>query len=136
MLPMLLLAAVINISFLFLMSSLSPFINASIQPSILASPLLLSFLDTCSVSLSWIEYYVLCIVFNFLSFSPFVWVSPLTILRMILSIIQGGLLRYISLSWDFCCRAWFWEVFFWGTLFLFFPSSMLVWCHLFQINIP
>ena len=38
------------------------------------------------------------------------------------------LLRCLSFWWDFCCRAWFQEVFsfVWGT-FSFFLSSLLVW---------
>ena len=45
---------------------------------------------------------------------------------MVPSILQGGLPRCLFLWWDFCCRVSFRKVLssFWGTLFLFFPSSL------------
>ena len=43
----------------------------------------------------------------FLSFGLFIWVPLLSSLRMVLSILQGELLRCLSLWWDFCCRVCF-----------------------------
>ena len=64
-LPMLLSAALINLSLLFLMNSLSPCINASMQFSMLVSqfpPFLVSY----SLSMSSVRCKALCIIINFL----------------------------------------------------------------------
>ena len=56
-----------------------------------------------------------------LSFGPFVWVPPLSILRMIQK-------YYKEDSSDFCCKTWFWNVssFFWGTLIFSFIYAYLM----------
>ena len=48
---------------------------------------------------------------------------------------EAVLPRCSFLWWDFCCRVLFQEVssFVWGSLFLFFLSSLLVWCCLLPI---
>ena len=68
---------------------------------------------------------------TFLSSSPYVWVLPLSILRIVHRILKGRQPR-LSLTWDFWSRIWFRKAFsfFWGTLFLSFLSSSLVWCPL------
>ena len=57
----------------------------------------------------------------FLSKGPFVWFHPLSILRIIPSIIQSGQSTCLFLWWDFFCRAWFPVVFSFvkGNLFWF-----------------
>ena len=87
------------------MLSLSSHIDLSMQSSVLMSPLLFPFLHTYSLSMSFLGCKVLCININ---------------------IFQGGLPRCLSSWWDFCCRAWFWEVFpfVWATLF----------CHLYLFD--
>ena len=64
----------------------------------------------------------------FLSYGSFLRVPRLSILRMVLSNLQGGLFRGLSLWWGSCVRALFWKVFLfvWGILFLFFLSPPLV----------
>ena len=47
---------------------------------------------------------------------------PLSILRMVQSILQGLFPR-----WGFCCRIWFWKILFWSTFFLIFLSFRFVW---------
>ena len=65
---------------------------------------------------------------TFLSFGPFVGVLPWSVLRMVLSILQGNLTTCLTLWWDFSCTAWF-RVFlsFWNILFLFHHLFLLVW---------
>ena len=72
--------------------------------------------------MSYIGCKALRIVINLLSSGPFDWVPILFLLRMVLSIMQSGLLRFLSLSEDFCNRIWFREVFSFisGTFFFFF----------------
>ena len=67
---------------------------------------------------------------TFLSSGPFVWLPPWSILRMVPSILQGRLLSCLSFWWNFCRSSSFQEAFsfFSYTLFLLFPSSLLVWC--------
>ena len=67
-----------------------------------------------------------------LSFVRFVWVLPLSILRIVLSILQGGLRTFLYIWSDFCCGAWFREVFFffWGTVLFFLSSLFVWWCSL------
>ena len=57
---------------------------------------------------------------TFLSFSLFVWVPPLSIVRRVLSILQEGLPWILSLWWDFSSKAWCPRIFlfFCGTIFL------------------
>ena len=66
MLSLLFLAAVISLSFLFLMQSLSPCIDVSTQSSTLVNPLTPSFLVTYSLSMSSLRCTALCIVVNVL----------------------------------------------------------------------
>ena len=58
---------------------------------------------------------------------PFVLVPSLSILRIVLSILQGELLRCLSLWWDSCYRVWFQEVFsfVWSSFFLFFLRFLI-----------
>ena len=66
---------------------------------------------------------------TFLTSGPFVWVFLLFILRIVPSILRARLPKCLSVWCDFCSRAWFLEVFsvVWGTLFLFFLSSLMFW---------
>ena len=98
----------------------------------LSSRLPLSFLDAYSLSMSSLGCKALCMVINFLSSGPFVRVLPLSILRIVQSILPGQT-RCLSLWWDLYCRVSFREAFsfVWSTLFQFFLSSLLVeWCLL------
>ena len=88
MLSALLLTAVISLSLLFLILSSSPRINAATLSSMLV----------CLLPPSFLAIYNLCHLSDikpcassstFLSSDSFVWVSPLSILRMIPGIIQG-----------------------------------------------
>ena len=74
---------------------------------------------------------------DFLSFGPFTWVSPLSILGMVPSILQERLPSCLSIWWDFYCRTRFRKVssFIWRTLFFFpFLLHLFWWC--FASNIP
>ena len=79
MLVLLLLTAVISLSLLFLMYSLRPFFLSINATSVLASSLL-PFLDTYSLPISSFWWSSV-----FLSFGSFVWVPPLSLLRMVLN---------------------------------------------------
>ena len=74
----------------------------------LVSPLPPSFLDTYGLS---VGCKALHIVISFLFLWSFTLCSPVSILRMIPSILQRGELSCLSLWWDFCCRTWFREAF-------------------------
>ena len=47
----------------------------------------------------------------FLPYGQFVEVLSSSTLRMVPSILKGGLLRYLSFSWGFCSIVWYWVVF-------------------------
>ena len=115
-------------------------IVAFIQFSILVSPLPPSCLETLNMPVSSLRCKVLCIVICFLDlWSLSLWISFLSILRMVQSIFQGRLLTCLFLWWDFCCKPWFWEVFsfFWDTLFFFFFFNFIsVFIMLFASNTP
>ena len=93
MLPIFLLATVINLSLLFLIMSYSPGIAQSTQSPMLANPL--SLLQDSLSSLrceTWFHSYQLSCPFD-----PFVLVPPLSIKRMVLNILQLGLPMCLSL---------------------------------------
>ena len=70
----------------------------------------------------------------FLSFRPFVSVPSMSILRMVLSILQGRLPRYIIHWWDFNRIHWFRKAFsFLEIIFQFFLLSPLLWWCLLPI---
>ena len=93
----------------------------------LIGPLPPLFLDTCFQFLSSLGFKSLCIISNILSTGSFVFVLPLSILRMMPSLLQGILIWYLFLWWDFCCK----EEDCWDTLvlnFLHFFALSLFYC--------
>ena len=120
-LSFLLLNAVINFSLLFLVYSFSLWIDVSTLFSVAERPLPSLFIESYCLSIvsHCVKRHVHSHQFS-LSFGRFVWVHPLFFLRMVQSILQRRLSRFLFLWWYFCCKAWFWEVFMflWGTLFL------------------
>ena len=72
--------------------------------------------------------------FFYLFVGCFLFFFFLFFLRMVQSILQGGMLRYVFLWWNFCCRVWFRDVFlfFWGIFLLTFSFIFFFiwWCPL------
>ena len=96
LLPMPLLTVVTSLSLLFFMYSSSSCINTLLQSSVLASPLPSSFLHT--YSLCHLSEVKLCVQsLFFLSFGPFDYVPFLSYLRIVPSIPQEGLHRFLFL---------------------------------------
>ena len=125
MLSLLFLAVVISFSLLFYVM-LCPCIDVFTQPSMRLSPISSFFSQHyCQCHLLDIRSCASSLTFFFSG--PFVWVLVLSILRMVPSIFEGWLLRWLSLWWDYCHRVCFREVFsfFKGILYLFFLSSCL-----------
>ena len=121
MLSALFLVPVNSLSLFFLILSSNPRTDESTLSSMLVSPLPSSFLDTYSLChLSDIKS---CASSSaFLSSGPFIEILPLSISRMVASILEVGQLRCLTLWWDSSCKIWFREVFsfVWDTLKNFF----------------
>ena len=84
--------------------------------------LLPSFLDTHSMSISFLGCKTLCIIINFIVLWSICLSSSHVKFRNGPNILQGLLPRCLFLWWDFCCWAWLTEVFSfdWSILWLFF----------------
>ena len=105
------LSAVINVSLLFLDYISSSWIEVSTQPSKYWWVLFLVFLTHIIHSCNLTDVR-LCVLSLFsLSFGPFVWGTPLSVLSMIQRILQEGLTWSLFIWRNFCCRVWFREVF-------------------------
>ena len=93
MLSVLLLAAVMTVYLLFLMLSSSSRIDASTQSSVLATPFPPPFLEIYNLFMSCHLLAVRSCIFSsaFLSSSPFVYVLPSSISRMVTIILKGEL---------------------------------------------
>ena len=112
---------IISLFFVLLMQSLSCRIDASTLSSIPPS-----FLDKYILSVSSIGYKALSTAF--LSYGPFIEVLPLSISRMVSSILQSVQWKILSLWWDFCNIVWFRVVFSfsWDIIFYFLFHIRLI----------
>ena len=124
----LVLVAVVNLSLFFFMKSSSHLIDVSTLASIVVSPLSLSFLDSYSLSVSFLGCKALCIM-SFLVLWAICWISYLVRFRTAPSILRRGQPRCLYLWWDSCYTVSVRVVssFSWRILFNFFLSSLLVW---------
>ena len=136
MLSVLFLVAVISRSPRVFMQLSSRCIDSSRLSGILVSPLPPLFLDTSSLSTSFLACKALSMVMTFFVLRSLRWSSSLVNLKEWSSSVLGrGQPRCLSFWWDFCYVVWFQVVFSFSRCIIskFFLSSRLFWWYPFSL---